>query len=52
MDFRQHMQLNGAISFSDDELISLPFLFTKNEMRYFTVHAKMFGSFVLAWLHT
>ncbi|MEO6313957.1 MAG: 4'-phosphopantetheinyl transferase superfamily protein [Chitinophagaceae bacterium] len=52
MDFRQHMQLTGAISFSADELISLPFLFTKNEMRYFTVHAKMFGSFVLAWLHT
>ena len=52
MDFRLHMQLNGAISFSADELIALPFLFTKNEMRYFTVHAKMFGSFVLAWLHT
>jgi 4'-phosphopantetheinyl transferase EntD len=52
MDFRQHMQLNGAISFSGDELISLPFLFTRNEMRYFTVHAKMFGGFVLAWLHT
>ena len=52
MDFRQHMQLTGAISFSADELISLPFLFTKNEMRYFTVHAKMFGNFVLAWLHT
>ena len=52
MDFRQHMQLNGAISFSADELISLPFLFTKNEMRYFTVQAKMFGGFVLAWLHT
>ncbi|MEO5683027.1 MAG: 4'-phosphopantetheinyl transferase superfamily protein [Chitinophagaceae bacterium] len=52
MDFRQHMQLNGAISFSADEQISLPFLFTKNEMRYFTVHAKMFGGFVLAWLNT
>jgi len=52
MDFRQHMQLTGAISFSDDELISLPFLFTKDEMRYFTVHAKMFSNFVLAWLHT
>lgn len=52
MDFRRHMQLNGAISFSADEQISLPFLFTKNEMRYFTVHAKMFTGFVLAWLHT
>jgi 4'-phosphopantetheinyl transferase EntD len=52
MDFRQHMQLTGAIGFSDDELISLPFLFTKNEMRYFTVKAKMFGGFVLAWLNT
>jgi phosphopantetheinyl transferase len=52
MDFRQHMQLTGAISFSKDELISLPFLFTKNEMRYFTVKAKLFGGFVLAWLHT
>ena len=52
MDFRQHMQLTGTISFSEDELLSLPFLFTKDEMRYFTVHAKMFGSFVLAWLHT
>ena len=51
MDFRQHMQLTGAVTFSDD-LISLPFLFTKNEMRYFTVHAKMFTGFVLAWLHT
>jgi phosphopantetheinyl transferase len=52
MDFRRHMQLNGDIQFSQDELISLPFLFTKNEMRYCTVHAKMFNGFVLAWLHT
>jgi 4'-phosphopantetheinyl transferase EntD len=52
MDFRRHMQLNGAISFSDDESISLPFLFTKNEMCYFNVHAKIFGGLVLAWLHT
>jgi phosphopantetheinyl transferase len=52
MDFRRHMQLNGDIQFSRDELISLPFLFTKDEMRYFTVHAKMFNGFVLAWLHT
>ena len=52
MDFRQHMQLTGAIQFSADDLISLPFLFTKNEMRYFTVHAKVFSGFVLAWLHT
>lgn len=52
MDFRQHMQLTGAIGFADDELLSLPFLFTKDEMRYFTVRAKMFGSFVLAWLNT
>jgi len=52
MDFRQHMQLTGAVTFSEDDLISLPFLFTKNEMRYFTVHAKMFTGFVLAWLHT
>ncbi len=52
MDFRQHMQLNGAISFSKEELISLPFLFTKNEMRFLTVQARMFSGFVLAWLHT
>jgi phosphopantetheinyl transferase len=52
MDFRRHMQLNGAISFSDDESISLPFLFTKNEMCYFNVQAKIFGGLVLAWLHT
>ncbi len=52
MDFRQHMQLAGAIGFSADDLISLPFLFTKNEMRYFTVQAKLFDGFVLAWLHT
>src|SRR5450432_1923356 len=52
MDFKQHMQLNGAIHFSDEEQISLPFLFTKNEMRYFTVNAKLFTGFVLAWLHT
>ncbi len=52
MDFRQHMQLIGAVNFSEEELISLPFLFTKAEMRYFTVQAKMFSSFVLAWLHT
>jgi len=52
MDFRRHMQLTGAVDFTKDELISLPFLFTKNEMRYFTIQAKMFTGFVLAWLHT
>jgi phosphopantetheinyl transferase len=52
MDFRRHMQLTGSVNFSSDDLISLPFLFTKNEMRYFNVHAKMFTGFVLAWLHT
>lgn len=52
MDFRRHMQLNGAVHFSDDEQITLPFLFTKNQMRFLNVQARMFGEFVLAWLHT
>jgi 4'-phosphopantetheinyl transferase EntD len=52
MDFKKHMQLNGAIVFSDHELIELPFLFMKEEMRYFTIKAKFFDGLVLAWLHT
>lgn len=52
MDFRAHMQLTGAVTFHEDETMRLPFLFAKNEMRYFNVQAKLFGSFVLAWLHT
>ncbi|MEP7279628.1 MAG: 4'-phosphopantetheinyl transferase superfamily protein [Bacteroidota bacterium] len=52
MDFKKHMQLNGAISFPAGDQIALPFLITKNEMRYFNVYAKLFGDFVLAWLHT
>ncbi|HTL09518.1 MAG TPA: 4'-phosphopantetheinyl transferase superfamily protein [Chitinophagaceae bacterium] len=52
MDFREHMQLTGSIGFGADDLISLPFLFTKEEMRYFTVRAKLFSGFVLAWVNT
>jgi len=52
IDFREHMQLNGAIGLVGDELIELPFLFTKDELRYFTVKAKVFDGLVLAWLHT
>jgi 4'-phosphopantetheinyl transferase EntD len=52
MDFKQHMQLNGDMVFKEDELIALPFLFMKEYMRYFTIHAKIFDDLVLAWLHT
>jgi 4'-phosphopantetheinyl transferase EntD len=52
MDFRRHMQLNGAVVFTDEDLISLPFLFMKEYMRYFTIHARIFDELVLAWLHT
>jgi len=52
MDFKKHMQLNGAITFTEDELIKLPFLFMKEDMRYFTIHIKLFDELVLAWLHT
>ncbi len=52
MDFKQHMQLNGAVVFSEDDFIKMPFLFMKEYMRYFTIHARIFEDLVLAWLHT
>jgi 4'-phosphopantetheinyl transferase EntD len=52
MDFKQHMQLNGAVVFTENDFIALPFLFMKEYMRYFTIHARIFDDLVLAWLHT
>jgi hypothetical protein len=52
VDFKNHMQLEGAVSFGADEWIDLPFLFTKENNRSFSVQARIFPGLVLAFLHT
>lgn len=52
LDFRQHMQLSGAITFKADETIVLPFVFKKQEPVHLTVEARIFDQLALAWVMT
>lgn len=52
LDFRQHMQLAGAITFKADETIVMPFVFKKQEPIALTVEARIFGQLALAWVMT
>jgi 4'-phosphopantetheinyl transferase EntD len=52
LDFRQHMQLAGPITFKADETIVMPFVFKKQEPIALTVEAKIFGQLALAWVMT
>jgi len=52
LDFRQHMQLSGPITFKADETIVLPFVFKKQEPVHLTVEARIFDQLALAWVIT
>jgi 4'-phosphopantetheinyl transferase EntD len=52
LDFRQHMQLSGPITFKSDETIVMPFVFKKNEPIHLTVEARIFDQLALAWVMT
>jgi phosphopantetheinyl transferase len=52
LDFRQHMQLSGPITFKADETIVLPFVFKKQEPVKLTVEARIFDQLALAWVMT
>jgi len=52
LDFRQHMQLSGAITFKADETIVLPFVFKKHKPIPLTVEARIFDQLALAWVMT
>jgi len=52
LDFRQHMQLSGSITFKADETIVMPFVFKKQEPVPLTVEARIFDQLALAWVMT
>ncbi|MBC7830149.1 MAG: 4'-phosphopantetheinyl transferase superfamily protein [Chitinophagaceae bacterium] len=52
VDFKNHMQLDGAVSFRPNEWIDLPFLFNKDNPMQLTVSARIFDGLVLAFVHS
>lgn len=52
LDFRQHMQLSGPITFKADETIVMPFVFKKQDPVPLTVEARIFDQLALAWVIT
>ena len=52
LDFREHMQLSGPITFKSDETIVLPFVFKKGDPVHLTVEARIFDQLALAWVMT
>lgn len=54
VDFRQHMQLCGPVTFDPNETIVLPFIFKKDGQApvELTVEARIFDQLALAWVTT
>ena len=52
VDFKEHMQLSGPLSFLPNEWIQLPFTFFKDQTVHVRIMAKIFGDVVLAWVVT
>jgi phosphopantetheinyl transferase (holo-ACP synthase) len=54
LDFRQHMQLSGAVTFDPMETIVMPFTFKKDDQAPvgLTVEARIFDQLALAWVVT
>jgi phosphopantetheinyl transferase len=54
LDFRQHMQLSGEVTFDPNETVVLPFTFKKDDQApvALTVEAKIFDQLALAWVVT
>ena len=51
VDFKQHMQLTGAVTFAADETIVMPFTFMKDGAAMpLTVEARVFDQLALAWV--
>jgi phosphopantetheinyl transferase (holo-ACP synthase) len=52
VDFKEHIQLYGAITFHENDWMELPFIFSKEYPIPLTVYAKIFEGVVLAWVAT
>jgi 4'-phosphopantetheinyl transferase EntD len=52
VDFKNHIQLAGAVSFRADEWIELPFIFKKESPVSLMIHARIFDGLVLAYVHS
>jgi phosphopantetheinyl transferase len=52
VDFRQHMQLSGPLTYASNEWMTLPFLFKKEEAVPVSLHARIFEPLVLAYVVT
>lgn len=52
VDFKNHMQLAGTVSFGANEWIALPFYFTKEAPLQLIVSARIFDGLVLAFVHS
>src|SRR5580693_3633624 len=50
IDFKENIQLGGAISFQENEFLELPFFFSKGGKIPLVVNAKIFDDLSLAWL--
>ncbi|HET9277471.1 MAG TPA: 4'-phosphopantetheinyl transferase superfamily protein, partial [Flavitalea sp.] len=52
VDFKNHIQLAGTVSFHPNEWMDLPFYFAKENPAYLTVSARIFDGLVLAFVHS
>ena len=52
VDFKNHMQLAGTVSFAPNEWIELPFYFSKGTPLHLTISARIFDGLVLAFVHS
>ena len=52
VDFKNHMQLAGAVSFLPNEWVTLPFYFSKEDPVNLVVSARIFDGLVLAFVHS
>ena len=50
VDFSKHISLNGDILVQEDDLLEMPFIFTKKGRQHFTIHGRLIDKLVLAWV--
>jgi len=50
VDFREHIQMNSNIFFSDNDWLQIPFVFTKTMAKQLIIHGKLIDGLTLAWV--
>jgi phosphopantetheinyl transferase len=50
VDFSDHISLSGDIAIRDDDLIEMPFIFTKNGTKQLTIHGRFIENLALTWV--